>query len=296
MVLNFLVDRFFSRAEGSGAIEENVQDASVVPAGHFRFKGYDIPLDLMMMTGGGPETFEEISNHHQRNLKKWAGLTPNHAVLEIGCGIGRDAIPLSEYLTTGSYTGVDIIWRSIAWCQDNIGAKNENFHFIHYDVEDQLHNADGATKTTDIVLPLADGSIDRIFLYSVFTHLYRADIEHYIREFRRVLNDDGLVYASTFIYDEDILTSSRNTNRTIFDLRFDHEIEQGCRINKPDRPLAAVAFTKEAWLEMLEANGMRLTNRLFGQWSSFHPDPDDGQDVIIFGKASSALICATEAD
>jgi SAM-dependent methyltransferase len=264
-----------------------LQDSPVQPVQPvFSFKGYDIPIELMAMTGGGPDTFVEISNSHQANLKKWVDIQPHHNVLEIGCGIGRDAIPLSEYLTTGSYAGVDIIGRSIEWCRDNIGARHKNFQFIHYDVEDQLHNSAGSTKTADIVLPFADKSIDRIFLYSVFTHLYRADIEHYLREFRRVLKDDGLVYATTFIYDDAILEAARRTNLTIFDLRFEHEISPGCRINDLEFPLGAVAFTDEVWGQMLASSGLALTNRLYGAWSGLHSNPEDGQDVMILGKAS----------
>lgn len=37
------------------------------------------------------------------------GLKPNHRVLDIGCGIGRMAVPLTQFLDpkTGTYEGVD---------------------------------------------------------------------------------------------------------------------------------------------------------------------------------------------
>ena len=260
--------------------------AKLRAAPHHHFMGYDIPVELLNLTGGGTATFAVISQQHTANLKKWIGLAPMHNVLEIGCGIGRDAIPLSEFLTEGTYLGVDIIGRSIDWCTQNIAARHANFRFVHYDVADQLHNNAGSTRTTEIVLPLEDGSIDSIFLFSVFTHMLQADIEHYLREFRRVLKPGGLVYATTFIYDDAILAKARATNLTIFDLRFEHTLSPVCRINDPVHPLGAVAYTAQGWAEMCAASGMRQSREpLHGAWSGFYDDAPDGQDVMILTRA-----------
>ena len=197
----------------------------------YHFKGYDIPVDLMELTGGGPATFDVISQGHIDNLRRWIGLEPTHTVLEIGCGIGRDAIPLTEILSEGRYVGIDIIKRSIDWCTDNIAKRHPNFDFYHYDVQDQLHNPDGTTRTTDIRIPLPDKSVDRIVLFSVFTHMFQPEIEHYLREFHRLLKPSGLVYATTFLFNDEILKKARETNLTPFDLRFEHEVNPNCRIN-----------------------------------------------------------------
>jgi ubiquinone/menaquinone biosynthesis C-methylase UbiE len=259
-------------------------DSPATPTYHF--KGYDIPVDLMELTGGGPATFDIISQGHIDNLRRWIGLAPDQTVLEIGCGIGRDAIPLTEILTAGRYVGVDIVKRSIDWCRDNIARKNPNFAFYHYDVQDQLHNPGGTIKTTDIRIPLADHSVDRIVLFSVFTHMFQSDIEHYLREFKRVLKPSGLVFATTFLFTDEILAKARATNLTPFDLRFEHEINPNCRINTPSHPLGAVAYTTAAWDEMIAASGMRYAKPfLRGAWSGFYPDPQDGQDVAILAPA-----------
>ena len=123
----------------------------------FSVFGFDIPVRLINLTGGGPATFEVISRHHIDVLKKYMDLQPSHTVLEIGCGIGRDAIPFLEILgPSGRYWGVDIIKDSIDWCQANITDRNPRFNFIHYNVKDQLHNPGGKTRTTNIRLPIAD--------------------------------------------------------------------------------------------------------------------------------------------
>lgn len=265
--------------------ERNASWWSGDPEKSHSFMGYDIPIELMLMTGGGPASFDDVSAFHISNLTKWIGLESDYSVVEIGCGIGRDAIPLTKILTKGNYTGVDIIGRSIDWCSTNITPANPKFKFYHFDVDDELHNPTGTTNAVDIRVPVEDGTVDRIFLFSVFTHLLRPEIEHYLREFRRMLKPDGLVYATTFIYDDPILKSARETALTPFDLRFEHEITPGCRINDPAHPLGAVAFTREIWDDMVAETGMEYAKPLLkGGWSGFYQNADDGQDAVILRK------------
>lgn len=74
------------------------RDAFVVPTDSItvepstRHFGYDIPTRLLNLTGGGPETFEVIATGHIHDLKRHIDIGPGQSVLEIGCGIGRDAI------------------------------------------------------------------------------------------------------------------------------------------------------------------------------------------------------------
>lgn len=248
----------------------------------FQYRGYDIPVDLMRLTGGGPETFDAISQWHFGLLKKHIGIAPHHNVLEIGCGIGRDAIPLSEYLTEGQYIGIDITRRSIEWCNSTIAVRHPNFKFVHFDVEDQLHNSGGLLKIQDTRILLPDASVDRIFLFSVFTHMFRPGIEHYLQQFRRLIKPDGLIYATTCIYTDEILEAARRTDLTAWKLRFEHEVEPGCRINDLRHPLGAVAYTREVWDDMV-ANAGFVYARPFlnGSWSGFYSHPDEGQDVAI---------------
>ena len=261
-------------------------------AATFEFQGFEIPVDLMRLTGGGPETFEVISRGHIDNLQRHVGLSPDFSILEIGCGIGRDAIPLTRILSAqGRYVGVDIIGPSIRWCTEAITAKHPNFAFLHFDVADQLHNPGGKTRTRDIRLPLADGSVDRIILQSVFTHMLPGDIVHYLREFRRLLKPSGVVYATVFIYNHEILAKARATNLTPFNLRFEHWIQPGCRINDPAHPLGAVAYTADALHSMCVEAGLGLARPLLkGSWSGYYDQPDDGQDVAILAISESPFV------
>lgn len=249
----------------------------------YRFHEFDIPVDLLNMTGGGIDTFDIISAAHISNLQKFIGISPEYSVLEIGCAIGRDAIPLTKLLSeNGEYLGVDIIKPSIDFCTNNIHKKYNNFNFLHYNVADQLHNPQGILKTTDIRLPLEDKSVDRIIVWSVFTHMYETNIRHYLNEFRRVLKSDGLVYATIFVIDDAILESARRTNLTCFNLRFEHKLSDVCYVNDPIHPLGAIAYSREALLNMIKDSGLELKRDfLHGAWSGYFSDPEDGQDVMI---------------
>jgi SAM-dependent methyltransferase len=258
--------------------------ASEVATPTFRFEGYDIPIDLLNMTGVGPDDFAAISESHLFHIRRSVGIEPHHNIVEIGCGIGRDAIALTRILSpAGHYTGIDIIKPSIDWCNENISAKHQNFKFIHYDVADQLHNAGGNIQTTSINLPFEDGSVDRIFLWSVFTHLFRADIVHYLKEFRRILAPDGLVLATCFIVNDEIIASAQTTNLTPYNLRFEHLYEPGCYITNIDAPASAVAYDEASMRSMIEEAGLTLARPFQrGQWSGYYPDADGpGQDGMV---------------
>ena len=249
------------------------------------FSGYLIPERLVYLTGGGPETFKVISEAHIKNLKKFIGIKSNHSILEVGCGIGRDAIPLTKLLTSGKYYGIDIIKDSIDWCKENITPKNTNFRFIHFDVKDQLHNVSGVSATAEIILPIPDSSIDRVILFSVFTHMYEEDIVHYLKEFYRVLKPGGLIYGTVFLFDESILERARATNLTPFDLRFQYSLNEHTRINDEIHPLGAIAYSNVLLNKMVSSAKLEHARPMLrGAWSGYWENPDDGQDVLILRK------------
>jgi SAM-dependent methyltransferase len=251
----------------------------------YNFLGFDIPVDLLNMTGGGVSDFDSIAFGHFEYLKKYIAILPTDNILEVGCGIGRDAIPLSKFLTTGSYKGIDIIGRSIQWCESNIGKKNKNFKFYHFDVKDKLHNPNGEKDLIDYKLPCEDSSIDKIFLWSVFTHMFERDIEIYLKEFQRVLKPSGRVLITCFIVDPSILKEARKVDLTPWSLRFEYSHGDGCFINNLDYPTGAVAFTQDKLLNLVSK--AQLTPELpilTGQWWGKEDGLGFGQDVIICKK------------
>ena len=254
---------------------------------NFEYAGYSIPHKLVMLTGGGTDDWKEISDYHEESYRKYTPIKPNHTVLEIGSGVGRDAIVFSKYLSSkGRYIGIDIIKPSIEWCQENITPKHKNFTFHYYDIESHIHNAEGKITTRDIILPAESNSVDRIVLNSVFTHMFEKDIIHYLKEFSRVLKDDGLVLASFFVIDDNALNAVRNGKRKLgrHPLSFKFKKGRGCYINDEQYPEGAVAFTPKRIQKILKKGNMSLEGKIHrGVWSGF-ADTENGQDILILKK------------
>jgi SAM-dependent methyltransferase len=249
------------------------------------FLGFDIPLDLLMLTGGGPETFDETTYHHRNLLFRFLNLKLTDVVLELGCGVGRDAIHLAKLQpSVNQYIGIDIIKNSIIWAQLNITSKFPNFKFYHNDVQDQLHNPEGVLQVSEISLPAHDNTVDKIFLWSVFTHMSEETIKHYLQEFKRVLKFDGLVFCSCFIVDQKVLESASKVNLTPYDLKFEFSYSHGCFVNNLEFPMGAVSYTESKIDEILESCGLERKTEFFrGAWSGYWENPIDGQDGFCFG-------------
>ena len=250
------------------------------------YRGYQIPDHLIVLTGAGGETLEPIGKAHIANYEKFMGLNAGAKFLEIGCGIGRDALQLLDLLgSNGQYIGIDVTRDLIVWCQKNITSAYPNFEFYHFDAEHELYNPLGTKTSMDFKLPVADGSIDRIALGSVFTHLFEEEIVHYMKEIRRVMKPDGRAYATFFLYSDETVAASRRNDLTSFNLRFEHTYGNGCFVNDLNYPTGAVAYTDEAMRRMIDLAGLRLERPyLKGWWSGLHAVPDDGQEVAILAK------------
>ncbi|MCL5883504.1 MAG: class I SAM-dependent methyltransferase [Actinobacteria bacterium] len=288
----WLMDKLRKQKYAGGA-ESSARggNAGDTGADMFNYKGYLIPRELINLTGGGVDTWDDISLGHQEQLRQYCPIEPGSDVLEIGCGVGRDAIQLADFLdAAGSYTGIDIIRPSIEWCQDNISRRHPNFKFHYLDIQSQIHNSAGSLKTTEIRLPVEDGSIDRIILHSVFTHMFEDDIVHYLHEFGRVLRGGGKVMASFFILDEetmDLVRLQKQKDPETF-LTFEHDYGNGCFINDQEHPEGAVGYNAEAFERMLERGRMRLVRPIGKGFWCGREGVTDGQDMAILEPFAAA--------
>ena len=251
--------------------------------GTFAFEGFEIPVDLAVLTGGGPETWEGISAAHMAAYARYTPLRTGSDVLEVGCGVGRDAIPLVPVLgERGSYLGVDVSGRSIEWCQQNITRRHANFRFHHLDIHSEFYNPQGTCSATEVTLPVASATIDTIILQSVFTHMFEPAITHFLREFRRVLRRDGRVFASFFVLGQESVALASVTPGV---LTFRHSGRRGCRINDPDQPEAAVGYTPRALRRMVRRGGFAFAQPVHvGSWCG-RQGVEDGQDIAILKPA-----------
>jgi SAM-dependent methyltransferase len=246
----------------------------------FAYDGFDIPVDLARLTGGGPETWHDITVGHLLEYEQYCPIQPDHHVLEIGCGVGRDAIGLTRVLgVKGHYLGIDIIHPSIEWCQNHITEKNPNFEFRCLDIQSQIHNPGGTLQVREVALPVETASADRIILQSVFTHMFEDDIVHYLSEFRRILRPGGLVFSSWFILDDETIDMARSTQGNT--LTFNYTYGDGCAINDELHPEGAVGFTPAAFDRILSRGGFELDQPLHRGFWCGRKGVTDGQDIAI---------------
>ncbi len=261
-----------------------MSSAEEVTGKTFEFEGFSIPVALAILTGGGEDTWEAISRGHMAAYDRYSPVLPGQHVLEVGCGVGRDAIPLAKLVgPRGSYVGVDISLPSIEWCHANITPKLPNATFKHLDIRSELYNPAGALSTAETHLPGGIGQFDRIVLQSVFTHMFEDDIVHFLTEFRRVLKPGGLVFASFFVLDdESTLLSTTNVGA----ITFVHPMGDGCRIHDPRNPEGAVGYTPKALDRMLRSSGLMLDQPIHhGSWCG-RKDVPDGQDIVVARRTS----------
>lgn len=150
------------------------------------------------------ENFKQIGIKAVHQFKTLGELRHTDHVLEVGCGIGRIAIPLTHLLSKGSYQGFDIVRHGIEWCQKTITPKFSNFHFQWVDIYNKTYNPAGQCLATDFQFPYSDEVFDFTFLTSVFTHMLPLDLQHYLGEINRTLKDGGTCFFTAFLINEDV--------------------------------------------------------------------------------------------
>ena len=250
----------------------------------FMFKGFEIPNRLALRTGGGEDTFEEISKQHIDSMQLYFNFVSGTSVLELGCGVGRDAIPLIKLIgQEGTYLGTDIDRETIDWCQTHITKRHPNFRFEFFDIQNDLYNPNGMLSTGECPIPTGNGSVDLVILQSVFTHVPEEDIAFYMSEFSRVLRPGGIVYATFFLIDDETLNRIRNS----VSFKFPDQVNEGAWVHDARNPSSARGYSFDK-IQSLLTNTQLVTHQgpFYGSWSERAPSAqvDTGQDLIIFMK------------
>ena len=160
----------------------------------------NIPPMRLRFVGRG--NFTATGCEFLRYFTEYGGMKPDNSVLDVGCGIGRMAIPMTKYLKEGRYRGFDIVETGINRCRENITPKHPNFEFPHADIYNKAYNPNGAGRAADFGFPCDDSSFDFAFATSVFTHMPREDTEHYLTEIGRALKPGGSLLSTWFLLND----------------------------------------------------------------------------------------------
>jgi len=153
----------------------------------------------------GAGDFRAVGDDLLSVLIDHAGLRPDERVLDIGCGAGRVTRPLAAYLSSaGGYLGFDVSRPAVMGCRRRFARQRPDFEFVHADVKNPDYSPRGALSETGYRFPSADASIDLAFAMSVFTHMRRDPVRHYLEEVARVLKPGGRFAFTAYLIDDDV--------------------------------------------------------------------------------------------
>lgn len=250
-----------------GAIRSAVMNTYCTVLGFFdRLRGKEslIPHKSQIYVGGGHAEFEKVGKEFFGYFVELAGLKPDERVLDVGCGIGRLAVPLTGYLSSqGRYDGFDIVENAIQWNKSHISRRFPNFYFQHVNVYNKNYNPEGTLEASSYAFPFDDACFDFIFLTSVFTHMLPADTENYISQIARVLKKGGRCLVTFFLLNDESLGLIKAGKSTL-DMKYAVE---GCLATDIDNPEEAIAYDEEEVRAMLGRHGLHVADPVhYGSW------------------------------
>ena len=114
----------------------------------------------------------------QRELLIQFGLKKNGYVIDVGCGSGRLAKPLSDYLS-GGYLGIDVVPDLVGYARNLVRRPDWRFEVAK-----------------GLSIPERDEKADIVCFFSVFTHLLHEQSYTYLEEAKRVMKPDGKIIFS----------------------------------------------------------------------------------------------------
>lgn len=126
--------------------------------------------------GGNFDTMGLIA----RDLLIAHGLRPDGTVVDVGCGSGRLALPLSEYLgPDGHYVGTDVVPALVDYARKLVNRPDWRFRVVK-----QLR------------IPAPKDSADIVCFFSVMTHLRHEHSYLYLKAAKRVVKPSGRIIVS----------------------------------------------------------------------------------------------------
>ena len=236
------------------------------------------PSKVFIGTGNYLKTGLEFAAYFQRI----GGLKASHKVLDVGCGSGRMAIPLTNILhKSGSYDGLDIVKEGVDWASKAIGEKFTNFNFCHSNIYNELYNPKGQILSKEYTFPFPENHFDFIFLTSVFTHMLTDDLQNYLKEISRVLKPSGTCFITYFLLNDESLSQISRGKSTI-DFKYDYG---DCLTNNSEIPEDAIAYKEHNIRGFYSKLGLSISEPInYGSWC----DRDNYlsyQDIVVARKS-----------
>lgn len=137
-------------------------------------RNHDLDKAMELAVGGNFEAIGMI----ERDTLIHFGLKKDSYLIDVGCGSGRLALPLSAYLP-GKYLGTDVVPDLVDYARKLVNRPDWRFELVK-----------------DLRIPEGDHRADMVCFFSVFTHLLHEHSYKYLQEAKRVLKPDGKIVFS----------------------------------------------------------------------------------------------------
>ncbi|WP_440958870.1 class I SAM-dependent methyltransferase [Oceanicaulis sp. LC35] len=223
-----------------------------------RSPGVPRPWRVWHNVGGGD--FHLIGQQYFDWFRSSARLQPDAHVLDMGCGAGRLAFPLADYLDAqGAYTGFDLSERALGFARRHArGAAH--FNFIRADVQSREYGGAGA-KAAAYRFPADDESMDAALAISLFSHLLPEDAAAYLKEAGRVLKPGGRLCLTGFLVEPGMTLDA-----AVLPLK---PFRDGAWAADPREPERAIGYERAAFEGWLRDAGLQLAEPVAsGHWST----------------------------
>jgi ubiquinone/menaquinone biosynthesis C-methylase UbiE len=221
-------------------------------------------------------TYLSLAKRGLEQLISYCQLRPNDHVLDVGCGTGSMAVPLTTYLNGGRYEGFDVVPLWINWCQRHISRSYPNFRFKHIDAYSRHYNSTGKLQADMLHFPHESQSFDCAMLMSVFTHMLPDGIRNYINELARVLRPGGSAFITALLLN----TESRaaiGEGRSVFPLR--HQYGDSLVVD-PQFPETTIAIPESQLCQWFAETGFEITRVMYGSWAG-RIGPENLHDNLV---------------
>lgn len=225
---------------------------SIIPSPDRRWCGPEFKDDSFYLKSAEGEARRLIDNLQ---------CTKKSRILDVGCGQGRLPIGILRLIGEVDYTGIDLHRNSIEWCKKYIGRANPSFKFKELNLYNERYNKLGVKIDDKFRFDMNPKSADIIYLFSVFSHTTEEDMQVYLKDFLRILDEDGKVFFTTFV-EEDVPNISINPENYRF---------------KCSGPLHIVRYNKNYLFSLLDKSGYSLLEFTHGTEA-------DGQSAIYLSK------------
>lgn len=242
---------------------------------------------LSDIVGGGDP--EPIAREVVTAIEKYAKLSPGDSILDVGCGCGRIAAALTQYVGRESqYVGVDIVPGLIDFARNFITPRYPSFKFLLLNQSNSSYDwwrgESGEIEIAKLTEAVSAQSINLAISVSLFTHLDYASAHEMLTSIHHVLKNDGRVFMTVFLLDANAREGIEG-RRTAFS--FKHRTQTGkLYAEKSDDPTLAVAYDGGLLDELIGSAGFQLEQHVPGYWSSGGPG-ETFQDTLILRKAKN---------